>query len=91
MLLAGVCRTRGDTEAQGWREGHRVSLRLQSCEDGAQGWREVATSPRTPKLVSTTGSLEAGKTLHWNLWKEHVPHQHPNFRFPPCRTVSLQF
>lgn len=36
-----------------------MSLRLQPCKDRAQGWREVATSPRTPKLMNTTRCQEA--------------------------------
>lgn len=65
-----------------------MSLRLQSCEDGAQGWREVATSPRTPKLVSTTGSPEAGEDPPLEPLEGACPPPTPRFQIPTLQNCE---
>lgn len=66
-----------------------MSLRLQSREDGAQGWRKVATSPRMPKLMSTTGSLEAREDPPLEPLEGACPPPTPRFQIPTLQSIQF--
>lgn len=65
-----------------------MSLRLQPCKDRAQGWREVATSPRTPKLMNTTRCQEAREDPLLEPLEGACPPPTPRFQIPTLQNCE---